>query len=85
MMRNRYGVEYDFELVSENMYAMIGKLVEEPHWRVGGKEGQSEIDLRDLGFVDPSGGPFICPGFKIGDKVVIKIAEESGRFLFEVV
>lgn len=53
MMKNRYGVEYDFELVSENTYTMIGKLVEDAYWRVGGKQDQSEIDMKDLGFVDP--------------------------------
>ena len=68
-MRNRYGDQYDFEKLSENTYTIVGKL---KHWRFGGREGQAEIDLNDLGFVDPSGGPFIAVGSTIhGRKIEI--------------
>jgi hypothetical protein len=33
--------------------------------RFGGKEGQDGIDRTDLGFFDPSGGPFVAVGSKI--------------------
>jgi hypothetical protein len=33
--------------------------------RYGGKEGQDGIDMTDLGFFDPSGGPYVAIGSKI--------------------
>jgi hypothetical protein len=35
------------------------------------------MDMSDLGFVDPSGGPFIEIGMKIGDREIRRI-EVSG-------
>ena len=32
---------------------------------MGGKEDQEGIDPNDLGFFDPSGGPFVAVGSKI--------------------
>lgn len=82
-MKNRYGDEYSFELVSENTYTIVGDL---KHWRFGGVEGQESLNTNDLGFVDPSGGPFIgiggnLPGMK---NTVKRIYVENDRILFEV-
>lgn len=55
-MRNRYGDVYEFKKVSDNTYVIEGDL---KYWRFGGKEGDAVVDTSDLGFVDPSGGPFI--------------------------
>ena len=33
--------------------------------RMGGQDYQDEIDMEDLGFFDPSGGPFVEVGSKI--------------------
>ena len=60
--RNRYGDEYWFEPVDENVYRLAGDL---KYWRFGGKEGQESMDLNDLGFCDPSGGPFIEIGMEL--------------------
>lgn len=81
-MRNRYGEVYNFEKVSDNTYIFVG----DTRWcRCGGKDGQETIDYNDLGFFDPSGGPFITEGYPIdGKKVVnISIVENQIQFLVE--
>ena len=70
-MRNRYGDEYTFESVDENTYTIKGDL---KYWRFGGREGQEQMDLSDLGFVDPSGGPFIEVGMKIEGRGIVNIS-----------
>jgi hypothetical protein len=80
-MRNRYGDEYTFEKVGENTYTIKGDL---NYWRFGGKEGQQGIDDNDLGFVDPSGGPFISMGYMIEGRAVKRISLSGDEILFEV-
>ena len=89
---NRDGGEYIFDLVSENVFELVATN-ERMDWcmsysRFGGKENAESIDYVDLGFIDPSGGPFIAPGFPIGDRKVKKISIEkcgdNERILFEV-
>ena len=58
-MKNRHGVEYHFEEISPGVYTIRGDL---KYWRFGGHEGVSGVDMSDLGFVDPSGGPFLAIG-----------------------
>lgn len=58
-MRNRYGIEYSFEAINADTYGIAGNL---SYWRYGGLEGQEELDNNNLGFVDPSGGPFLGVG-----------------------
>ena len=70
-MKNRYGDEYDFVMISEDTYTITGGL---KYWRFGGKEGQHEIDLTDLGFVDPSGGPFIQVGASLNGRTIKRIS-----------
>lgn len=80
-MKNRYGNEYNFEKISDNTYKIVGEL---QYWRCGGKEGQERVDESDLGFVDPSGGPFIALGYTIEGRKVTRIRAEGESFLFEV-
>ena len=70
-MRNRYGDNYTFEKVNDNTYTIVGNL---KYWRFGGREGQQEMDLTDLGFVDPSGGPFIGVGAEIEGRKIVRIS-----------
>lgn len=70
-MKNRYGDEYHFNKVSENIYTIVGDL---KYWRYGGREGQPQMDFSDLGFVDPSGGPFIAVGGMIEGRKIKKIS-----------
>lgn len=70
-MKNRYGDEYSFNKVSENIYTIVGDL---KYWRYGGREGQAQMDFSDLGFVDPSGGPFIEVGMSIEGRKIKKIS-----------
>jgi hypothetical protein len=80
-MKNRYGDEYDFVKVDENLYEIVGDL---KYWRYGGQEGQNTINYGDLGFVDPSGGPFISKGYMIEGRKVIRIAVSGEKIFFEV-
>lgn len=80
-MKNRYGVEYSFEKVSDNTYTIVGAL---EYWRYGGREGQERMDFTDLGFVDPSGGPFIELGMNIEGRKINRIRAEGEKILFEV-
>lgn len=85
-MKNRYGDQYIFEKISENTYTIVGDL---KYWRYGGREGQERMDFNDLGFVDPSGGPFISLGYQIEGREVVRIGVEGdldkpNRIIFEV-
>lgn len=73
-MKNRHGDEYWFEEINPNTYTIRGDL---KYWRFGGHEGASDIDMEDLGFVDPSGGPFIAIGHDIEGHKVIQISAKS--------
>jgi hypothetical protein len=70
-MKNRHGVEYSFEEIEPGVYTIRGDL---KYWRFGGHEGVSDIDMRDLGFVDPSGGPFIAVGTEIEGRPIRRIS-----------
>ena len=80
-MKNRDGVEYYFAKINENTYTIVGNL---EYWRYGGREGQEQMDFNDLGFVDPSGGPFIELGMKIEGRKITRIRAEGDMILFEV-
>ena len=64
-MKNRYGVEYTFVKYDDNLYRFNMDEEHMKYMRFGGKEGQDGIDRTDLGFFDPSGGPFVAVGSKI--------------------
>ncbi len=80
-MRNRYGDEYHFEKINENTYIIVGDL---KYWRYGGQEGEETVNYNNLGFVDPSGGPFISPGYLIENRKVVKISMVEDKIHFEV-
>jgi hypothetical protein len=61
-MKNRYGVEYWFEEVEPKTYRFHMEDKGDFGIRFGGKEGQEQLDVRDLGMFDPSGGPFVSVG-----------------------
>lgn len=73
-MKNRYGDEYAFEKIAPNTYTITGDL---KYWRYGGREGQSQMDMSDLGFVDPSGGPFIQLGSHLFDRRIVRISVQG--------
>jgi hypothetical protein len=64
-MKNRYGVEYCFVKYDDNLYRFNMDEGSMNHMRFGGREYQDGIDMDDLGFFDPSGGPFVEVGGKI--------------------
>jgi len=80
-MRNRHGDVYSFEKVDENTYQIVGDL---KYWRYGGNDGEEAINYSNLGFVDPSGGPFISRGYLIEGRKVVRIAAVGEKIYFEV-
>lgn len=78
---NRYRTSFYFIRISDKRYELKGDL---KYWRCGGKEGQEGIDYSDLGFIDPSGGPFLFPGFVINGEQVKRIFAVNNTFGFEV-
>ena len=54
------------------------------HWRYGGRDGQERLDFSDLGFVDPSGGPFISVGGEIEGRKIVRIMADPEGILFKV-
>ena len=78
-MRNRYGDEYFFEEVENNIYIVKGEL---NYWRFGGSA--EDNDSYSLEFVDPSGGPFIDIGYEIEGKRVDRIFVKDGNIMLRV-
>lgn len=70
-MRNRHGEIYHFELVEPNVYKYVGNT---SYCRMGALEGQDGIDYNNLGFFDPSGGPFVAVGDMLNGQQIVKIA-----------
>jgi hypothetical protein len=81
MLRNRYGDRYNFISTGPNTYTVGGEL---QYWRYGGKEGEERIDLDNLGFADPSGGPFISVGYIIDGRPIKRIYVQGDKLMFEV-
>lgn len=82
-MKNRYGDEYSFKKINDNTYTIVGDL---KYWRYGGLEGQEFLDYDNLGFVDPSGGPFIEIGSVIEGRRIsrIRVDQQTNQILFDV-
>lgn len=64
-MKNRYGDEYYWEQTGDKEYRFVMEGTSMDYCRMGGKRGQENIDMNDLGMFDPSGGPFVEVGGKI--------------------
>lgn len=80
-MKNRNGDEYNFIRIDENTWTIEGDL---SYWRFGCREGQDSVDWTNLGFVDPSGGPFISVGMKLDGRPIRTIRVDGEKILFEV-
>lgn len=81
-MKNRYGKEFSFEKVNETTYKFVMAEEDMRYMRWGGKKGQNGIDDNDLGFFDPSGGPFVSAGYEVEGKAVTKImCNKEGIFV----
>lgn len=80
-IKNRYGENYSFQQVNENTWTLVGNF---KYYRTGGFDGESLIRNNDIGFFDPSGGPFISKGFLIDGRAVTRIFNQEDSFYFEV-
>ena len=83
-MKNRHGVEYHYEKVSDNKFKFVMAEEDMQYMRFGGREGQDRPDLIDLGFFDPSGGPFVGIGSKIENGTVTRIMSTDDGILVEI-
>ena len=82
--KNRHGEVYELRKLGDrdSTYQLTGNL---KHFRVGGLVGQKDVDMENLGFIDPSGGPFLSVGDEIEGKRIKRIYQEMQPvFLFEV-
>jgi hypothetical protein len=70
---NRYGDQYTWTKINENTYRFDMNGDSMKYSRFGGKEGQTEVDMSDLGMFDPSGGPYVTVGMKIDDQSISRI------------
>jgi len=88
-MKNRYGDEYHWEKLNDKEYKFVMSGSSMDYCRSGGKEGQEEIDMNDLGFFDPSGGPFVSIGYELWDedlgtyKIIERIRGSEEGFIVE--
>ena len=64
-MKNIEGIEYCFVQYDDNLYRFNMDEESMNYMRMGGIEGQEQIDMNDLGFFDPAGGPYVTIGSKI--------------------
>jgi len=88
-VKNRYGDEYYWKEISENVFQFYMTGDSMMYCRMGGKEGQSGIDENDLGMFDPSGGPYVELGSKLFGQTVTKIrsvrtGQDTSAFVVEV-
>lgn len=81
MRLNRYGNEYWFAEAGEKILSVEGDL---DYWRFGGKENTEGIDESNLGFADPSGGPFLAPGYDTGSGIVKRVFLVDAKIMLEV-
>ena len=83
-MKNRHGVEYHYEKVGDNTFKFVMEESGMQYMRYGGREGQESLDMNDLGFFDPSGGPFVGIGSKIESGTVTRIMRTDEGILVEI-
>ena len=83
-MKNRYGVEYSFVAVGPATYEFHMDSGEMNYCRYGGLEGQDILDYNNLGFFDPSGGPFVSVGGTVENRVITQIRVVGDQIFLEV-
>ncbi len=85
--------KYIYKQVGPNTYKFVyfGNSNLMKYCRFGGKDGQSVVDMNDLGYFDPPGGPFISTGMTVlGRKITriwvdeLSIDNEIGNIMIEV-
>lgn len=89
LYRNRYGVEWQLKTLETGVYLFDFPVKELQYCRYGGKVGETGINMNDLGFIDPSGGPFLSDSdFVEGKKVksisVIAVDNSTSQIIVKV-
>lgn len=81
---NRYGDEWWWTEESENIFKfnMTGNSLK--YARMGGELNEERTKMETIHMFDPSGGPYIAIGGKIGDKVITRIWTVDDTFYVEV-
>jgi hypothetical protein len=83
-MKNRYGDEYHWEKLNDKEYKFVMEGESMDYCLYGGKEGQQEIDVNDLGMFDPSGGPYVAIGSLVEGKAIEHIRRAEEGFIVTV-
>ena len=83
-MKNRYGDEYHWEKLNDKEYKFVMEGDSLKYCRYGGKEGQSGIDMNDLGMFDPSGGPYVSLGSLLAGGIITHIRHTEEGFIVRV-
>ena len=80
--KNRYGDTYYYETTeTPNLFKFVMEGDSMKWCRFGGHDHQTEMDNRDLGFFDPSGGPFVSVGSKTPVGIVKNIFYNDDLFV----
>ena len=83
-MANTNRDTYYFISCGDKIFRFEGSPSMMKYYRFGGKSYAEGVDYKDLGFFDPSGGPFISEGFEIHGMKVNRIFVEEGKIFVEV-
>ena len=81
--KNRYGDTYYYETTeTPNVFKFVMEGDSMKWCRFGGHDHQTSVDMNDLGFFDPSGGPYVDVGSKTPVGVVKRIfSNKDGLFV----
>jgi hypothetical protein len=88
-MKNRYGDEYYFKEIFENVFQFYMSGDSMQYCRFGGRDGQESLDPSNLGMFDPSGGPYISIGGRLfGQEIVhiksVRTGQDQSTFIITV-
>ena len=75
-MKNTHGIKFDWNKLSDNEYIFTMEQSKYGYTRLGGKEHQTSIDMQDLGFFDPPGGPFVKVGCNVNTILPPEMADD---------
>lgn len=81
---NRYGDTYYFISCGDKIFRFEGSPPMMKYCRFGGKPYTEGVDPNDLGFFDPSGGPFVSGGFEFDGMKVKRVFAKDGKIFVEV-
>ena len=82
--RNRMNVGYTFLKLNEREYLFQISAEDNGYWRFGGKDNEPSVNMDDLGYFDPSGGPFVARGVEVDGRSVERIRSTPEGMILEI-